>query len=113
MFPVSPLAWKMENHSGRWALSVWVVSGQGWADRISNDLEVGRREIGGKNQVGQKRTIKELRIYFCLNVTSDPFVDYLAALNKLMFKSVSEQGTSGDSLWAKCSTYVLGFSRRT
>lgn len=47
--------------------------------------------------------------FFFINVTSEPFLDFLTALSTLIFKSINRQSTSGDNLWAKCGTYELDF----
>lgn len=54
-----------------WALSLCVINGQKWRNRITDDLEVGKEEIGDKNHLKNSMK-KESNNSF----DNDPFFDY-------------------------------------
>lgn len=72
-------------------ISVRVVNGQEWRNRINNDLEVRKEEIGDKNQIWKSSMMNELRIIF--DKCNQWFFLRLSitALCNLIFKSINKQ----------------------
>ena len=52
---------------------MYVENGQKWRNRINDDSEVGKEEIGDKNHL-KNSMMKESRIHF--DKSNDPFLDY-------------------------------------